>query len=460
MKHKHKVLFVDDDKTFSKVMKRELSRMRYSVVCADSGEAALDELKKQGFDVIVLDIKMPGMGGLKALKKIKKTDSETEVIMLTGRATIESAVESMKMGAYDYITKPCRLNELDILLKKAFEKKQLTRENTSLRRLATAGEHDRTMLSQSNKMKHVFDLIEKVAAKDSTVLIQGESGTGKELVARGIHEKSKRSRRPFVTVNCAALHDTLIESELFGHIKGAFTGAKETRLGLFEVADRGTLFLDEVGELSVGIQAKLLRVLESGEIRRLGDSKSIFVDTRIITATNKDLASEVKKGNFREDLFFRINVVHISLPPLRERKEDIPLLAEHFLKMHGIDGIEKKFCPEALECMMKYNWSGNIRELKNLIEKLVIINEGEKIDVCNLPEEIRGCADKRDFKIKDDISLSDLERQHIVDTLSRLDGNKTRVAEALGISLKTLYNKLKSYNIPYMERRLNKREGD
>jgi DNA-binding NtrC family response regulator len=460
MKHKHKVLFVDDDKTFSKVMKMELSRMRYSVVCADSGESALDELKKQGFDVIVLDIKMPGMGGLKALKKIKKTDSETEVIMLTGRATIESAVESMKMGAYDYITKPCRLNELDILLKKAYEKKQLSRENTSLRRLATSRVQDKFMLSQSKKMKHVFNLIDKVAATDSTVLIQGESGTGKELVARGIHENSKRSKHPFVTVNCAALHDTLLESELFGHAKGAFTGANETRLGLFEVADRGTLFLDEIGELPISIQAKLLRVLESGEIRRLGDSKSMFVDTRIIAATNKDLASEVKGGNFREDLFFRINIVHISLPPLRERKEDIPLLVEHFLKTHRIDGMGKKFCPEALECLMKYNWSGNIRELKNLIENLVILTDGEKIGVCNLPEEIRGHVDNKDYKIGADISLSDLERQHIVNTLSRLDGNKTRVAEALGISLKTLYNKLKSYNIPYMERRLEKREDN
>jgi DNA-binding NtrC family response regulator len=449
MKYRHKVLFVDDDKTFSKVMKRELSRMRYSVVCADSGESALGELKKQGFDVIILDIKMPGMGGLKALKKIKKTDSETEVIMLTGRATIESAVESMKMGAYDYITKPCRLNELDILLKKAYEKKQLSRENTSLRRLTTSKEQDKVMLSKSKKMKPVFNLIDKVAATDSTVLIQGESGTGKELVARGIHEKSKRNKHPFVTVNCAALHDTLLESELFGHVKGAFTGAHETRLGLFEVADRGTLFLDEVGELPVGIQAKLLRVLESGEIRRLGDSKSMFVDTRIITATNKDLASEVKKGTFREDLFFRINIVHISLPPLRERKEDIPLLVEHFLKIHGINAIEKKICPDALKCLMKHNWSGNIRELKNLIENLVILTDGEKIGVCNLPEEIRGHVEAKDYKPGADLSLSDLERQHIVNTLSKMNGNKTRVAEALGISLKTLYNKLKSYNIPY-----------
>ncbi len=449
MKNKRSILFVDDDKTFSKIMKKELSRMGYSVSCADRGESALVELKKHAFDMIILDIKMPGMGGLETLKEIKKTYSEIEVIMLTGRATVENAVESMKIGAYDYITKPCRLTELDILLKKAYDKRQLSRENVSLRRLATYKGQGEVMLSRSKKMKPVFNLIDKVAATESTVLIQGESGTGKELVARDIHEKSKRSKYPFVAVNCAALQDTLLESELFGHVKGAFTGAHETRLGLFEVADRGTLFLDEVGELPMGIQAKLLRVLESGEIRKLGDSKSMFVDTRIITATNKDLSSEVKKGTFRKDLFFRINIVSISLPPLRERKDDIPLLVEHFLKMHKINMVEKKVSPEVLECLMKHSWTGNIRELKNLIEHMVVLTDGEAIDVCNLPEEIRGYAKGGAHRLDDNASLSNLERQHIINTLSRLNGNKSRGAEALGISLKTLYNKLKVYDIPY-----------
>ena len=449
MKNKRSILFVDDDKTFSKIMKKELSRMGYSVSCADRGESALVELKKHAFDMIVLDIKMPGMGGLETLKEIKKTYSEIEVIMLTGRATIENAVESMKIGAYDYITKPCRLNELDILLKKAYDKRQLSRENVSLRRITTYKGQGEVMLSRSKKMKSVFNLIDRVAGTDSTVLILGESGTGKELVAKSIHEKSKRHRHPFVAVNCASLQDTLLESELFGHVKGAFTGAHETRLGLFEVADRGTLFLDEVGELPIGIQAKLLRVLESGEIRRLGDSKAIFVDTRIITATNKNLASEVKRGNFREDLFFRINIVHMSLPPLRERKEDIPLLIEHFLKMHKINMVEKKISSEVLECLTEHSWAGNIRELKNLIEHMVILTDGEIIDVCNLPEEIREYAKAGAHKLDDNSSLSNLERQHIIKTLSRLNGNKSRGAKALGISLKTLYNKLKSYNIPY-----------
>ncbi|MBT6228196.1 MAG: sigma-54-dependent Fis family transcriptional regulator [Candidatus Scalindua sp.] len=449
MKNKIKLLFVDDDKTFSKVMKKELTRMGYSVACADCGEAAIDVLRKRSFEVIILDIKMPGMGGLNTLKSVKGMDPEVEVIMLTGRATIESAVESMKMGAYDYLTKPCRLNELDILLKKAYEKRQISKENISLKRLTTSKGQNRGMISQSDKMKPVFNLINKVAVTDSTVLIQGESGTGKELVAQDIHQKGKRNKYSFVAVNCAALQETLLESELFGHVKGAFTGAHETRLGLFEVADKGTLFLDEVGELPINIQAKLLRVLESGEIRRLGDSKVIFVDTRIVTATNKDLASMVKKGSFREDLFFRINIVRISLPPLRDRKDDIPLLVQHFLKTHRTGPTVKKFCPGALECMKRYSWPGNIRELENFVENIIIISDNEEIGVSDLPEEIRGYVDTDDYVRNADVSLSGLEKQHIINTLAKMNGNKTRVADTLGISIKTLYNKLKSYNIPY-----------
>ncbi len=449
MKNRLKLIFVDDDKIFSKVMKKELTRMGYSVVCTDRGETAIEELKKRNYDVMVLDINMPGIGGLKTLESAREMDSEMEVIMLTGQATIDSAVESMKMGAYDYLTKPCRLNELDILLKKACEKRQLSKENISLKRLATSKEHDNVMVSQSDKMKPVSNLINKVSKTDSTVLIQGESGTGKELVARDIHEKSVRNKFPFVAVNCAALQDTLFESELFGHVKGAFTGADGTRLGLFEAADKGTLFLDEVGELPINVQAKLLRVLETGEIRRLGESKVIFVSTRIITATNKDLASEVKKGFFREDLFFRLNIVQISLPPLRGRKDDIPLLVQHFLKKNKINTVGKKFSPDALKSMSKYNWPGNIRELENLIENLLIVVDNKEIGVHDLPEKIRGHITRNDYGLDADVTLSDIEKQQIIKTLSKMNGNKTRVAETLGISIKTLYNKLNFHNIPY-----------
>ena len=320
MKNKHKLIFVDDDKTFSKVMRKELTRMGYSVVCADRGEAAIEELRKRNYDVMVLDINMPGIGGIKTLESAREVDSEMEVIMLTGQATIDSAVESMKMGAYDYLTKPCRLNELDILLKKACEKRQLSKENISLKRLTTGKEHDNVMVNQSDKIKPVLNLINKVSKTDSTVLIQGESGTGKELFARDIHEKSVRSKYPFVAVNCAAIQDTLFESELFGHVKGAFTGADETRLGLFEAADKGTLFLDEVGELPISVQAKLLRVLETGEIRRLGESKVIFVGTRIITATNKDLAewmSISKSCMIKQIMTPYSSFRNITLPPPR-----------------------------------------------------------------------------------------------------------------------------------------------
>ncbi len=449
MKNRLKLILVDDDKIFSKVMKKELTRMGYSVVCTDRGETAIEELQKRNYDVMVLDINMPGIGGLKTLESAREMDSEMEVIMLTGQATIDSAVESMKMGAYDYLTKPCRLNELDILLKKACEKRQLSKENISLKRLATSKEHDNVMVSQSDKMKPVSNLINKVSKTDSTVLIQGESGTGKELVARDIHEKSVRNKFPFVAVNCAALQDTLFESELFGHVKGAFTGADETRLGLFEAADNGTLFLDEVGELPINVQAKLLRVLETGEIRRLGESKVIFVGTRIITATNKDLVSEVKKGSFREDLFFRLNIVQISLPPLRNRKDDIPLLVQHFLKKNKINTVDKKVSPDALESMANYNWPGNIRELENLIENMLIVVDDQEIGVCDLPEKIRGHIVRKDYGLDADVTLSDLEKQQIIKTLSKMNGNKTHVAQTLGISIKTLYNKIKSYNIPY-----------
>ncbi len=449
MNNKHKLIFVDDDKTFSKVMKKELARMGYSVVCADRGETALEELKKCNYDVMILDVNMPGIGWFKTLEGAKELDPEIEVIMLTGQATIDSAVESMKMGAYDYITKPCRLNELDVILKKAYEKRQLSKENVSLKRLAISKEQDNVMISQSGKMKSVLNLVNKVSKTDSMVLIQGESGTGKELVARDIHQQSKRNKYPFVAINCAALQDALFESELFGHLKGAFTGAHETHLGLFEVADKGTLFLDEVGELPTNIQAKLLRVLESGEIRRLGESKAIFVDTRIISAINKDLASEVKNGSFREDLFFRLNIFQIQLPPLRDRKCDIPLLVQHFLKTSKNKAVEKKICPDALEVLMKYNWPGNIRELENLIESMLIVVDDKEIGVYDLPEKIRAHIDMEDYDLGAIVTLSDLEKQQIIKTLSKMNGNKTRVAETLGISIKTLYNKLNTYNIPY-----------
>ncbi|MGR3317282.1 MAG: sigma-54-dependent transcriptional regulator, partial [Candidatus Anammoxibacter sp.] len=363
MGKKIEILLADDEDTFRNIMSKELSRMGYTVTCVENGEKAVSAARENDFDVAILDIAMPVLNGEAVLKKIKEMDSTTEVLMLTGEGSIESAVESMKSGAYDYITKPCKLCELDLLLKKAYEKRLLSKENTNLKFMVEKLSPHTSFLGASRPMEDVFKLIEKVAQRDCHVLIQGESGTGKELVAKSIHEKSDRSVKPFVVINCAALPETLLESELFGHTKGSFTGANQARAGLFEVADESTLFLDEIGELPLNIQVKLLRVLQSGEIRRVGSNKNIFVNARIIAATNKNLTQEVANGNFREDLFFRINVVEIYVPPLRNRKDDIPALIDHFLTKNSYKGVTKKIDPKAVDVLMKHDWPGNVREL-------------------------------------------------------------------------------------------------
>lgn len=446
---KLKVLFCDDDATYRKIMKEEVSRMGHAVVCVESGEEAVSTAREQDFDVAICDMKMPGIGGTETLKRLKALDPEIEVIMLTSQGTIESAVESMKLGAYDYLTKPCRLNELSALLQKASEKKLLSRENVALKRLVSDRRKLAPLLGQSRAMMPIFRLIDKVAGTNSTILIQGESGTGKELVAMAIHEKSKRAPHPFVIVNCAALPEALLESELFGYTKGAFTGAHEARIGLFEVADGSTLFLDEIGELTMSTQAKLLRMLQSGEVRRIGDNKVIHVDARVVAATNKNLQQEVKNGRFREDLFFRLNVITITLPPLRERKEDITLLVEYFLDEFKTQGYARKISTDAMEFLVNYNWPGNVRELKNTIERLVILTDGDLIEAKDLPSNIRVSTPlyPKDEKAVE-LPLSEVERSHILSVLAVKKGNKTLAAEALGISLKTLYNKLKAYNIP------------
>ncbi|HLG29329.1 MAG TPA: sigma-54 dependent transcriptional regulator [Candidatus Brocadiales bacterium] len=452
MDKKLKVLFCDDEATYRKIMKEELSRMGHEVVCVESGEEALSTAKEQEFDVAICDMRMSGISGTETLKRLKALDPSIEVIMLTSQGSIESAVESMKLGAYDYLAKPCRMNELSALLQKASEKKLLSRENISLKRLVSNRRKPTPLLGQSRAMTPIFKLIDKVAEADSTVLIQGESGTGKELVAIAIHEKSKRAERPFVIVNCAALPETLLESELFGHTKGSFTGAHESRIGLFEVADGSTLFLDEIGELTMSTQAKLLRMLQSGEMRRVGENKVIHVDARIIAATNKNLQQEVKNGRFREDLFFRLNIITITLPPLRERKEDIGLLVGHFLDVFKTQTNAKKISPDAMNVLVNYNWPGNVRELENTIERLVILTDGDLIEAKDLPSDLQVSAPYQKQEVgaihELPLQLSEVERRHILSVLTEKKGNKTLAAEALGISLKTLYNKLKAYNIP------------
>ena len=419
--------------------------MGYNVTGCGSGAETIEKMQEKDFDVVILDMNMPVMDGIETLKKVKEMESTTEVIVLTGQGTIENAVQATKLGAYDYLTKPCQLTELCVLLQKALEKRQLNRENVHLKRLVKDVCGTPVMVGNSIAMNAVYKMVDKVAASDAVVLIQGESGTGKELIAQMIHQRSIRANKPFVVINCATLQEALLESELFGHVKGAFTGAVESRIGLFEVAEGGTLFLDEIGELAINTQAKLLRVFQSGEIRRVGDNKAVNVDTRIIAATHRDLAGEVKNGRFREDLYFRLNVITLSLPPLRDRLEDIPVLINYFLDNFCRNRQKKILLPEAMTAMTQYHWPGNVRELKNTIERLVVMTEGNSISIEDLPENIRLVSSTTAEGTE--VILSGVEKKHILKVLHEKQGNKTLAAEALGISLKTLYNKLKAYNI-------------
>lgn len=447
MDKKPNVIFTDDEDTFRNIMANELNRMGYQVTRCASGKETINNMQERDFDVVILDINMPDMDGIETLKRVKEVEPNTEVIILTGQGSIENAVQAIKLGAYDYLTKPCRLSELDALLQKALEKRGLNKENAHLKRLVKGTQSTPLMIGTSAAMAAVYKTIDKVAPSDAIVLIQGESGTGKELVAQAIHQRSTRANKPFVVVNCATLQETLLESELFGHIKGSFTGATESRVGLFEVADGGTLFMDEIGELTVSTQSKLLRVVQSGEIRRVGDNRIITVDTRIIAATHKNLAAEVKNGKFREDLYFRLNVITIFLPPLRERKEDIPALAQHFLQKICQNKQKKRLTPEAMEMMTKYPWPGNVRELENTIERLVVLTEDDYISPEDLPENIFGISPNMNTQDRTEATLSEVEKKHILKILHEKQWNKTLAAETLGISLKTLYNKLKVYHI-------------
>jgi len=447
MSKKPNILFTDDEKTFRNIMTKELTRMGYNVTGCDNGSETIEKMQEKDFDVVILDMNMPVMDGIETLKKVKEMESTTEVIVLTGQGTIENAVQATKLGAYDYLTKPCQLTELCVLLQKALEKRQLNRENVHLKRLVKDVCGTPVMVGNSIAMNAVYKMVDKVATSDAVVLIQGESGTGKELIAQMIHQRSIRANKPFVVINCATLQEALLETELFGHVKGAFTGAVESRIGLFEVADGGTLFLDEIGELAINTQAKLLRVVQSGEIRRVGDNKAINVDTRIIAATHRDLAGEVKNGKFREDLYFRLNVITLPLPPLRDRREDIPVLIDHFLDNFCKNRQKKILLPEAMTVMTQYNWPGNVRELKNTVERLVVMTEGNSFSIEDLPENIRMASSTSTTAEGTEVVLSGVEKKHILKVLHEKQGNKTLAAEALGISLKTLYNKLKAYNI-------------
>ncbi len=441
-----RVLFADDEKHLRELMQMELPRMGHDLTVCPDGQAAIAQLSKGTYDAAILDLKMPGLGGIEVLGKAKELCPQTEIMILTGHATLDTAVEALRHGAFDYLTKPCRWAELESRLAKIAERRQLVNQSLALQTRLHAAEGPTCLIGRSPAMQQVMDLIHTVAPTDSSVLILGETGTGKDLVARTLHECSRRAKMPFVPVNCGALPENLVESELFGHRKGAFTGADQHRKGLFEVADGGTLFLDELGELNKGVQVKLLRFLESGEIRRIGENDPFRVDVRVVCATNRSLADMVDKDEFRQDLYFRINTFEIPLPPLRDRTDDIEELAQHLLarRVQTRDGVLPKLTDSALQALAGYHWPGNVRELANVIERASILCGGRPIGPEHLPQHFHVASRVSPGGPRDGSppTLRDIEMEHILAVLEKHSGNKPAAARELGISLKTLYNKL------------------
>jgi two-component system response regulator AtoC len=450
-----RILIIDDEENFRHMLSVILVKEGYEVETASNGEEGLKKSLVSPFDQILCDIRMPRMDGLEFLREIKKTAVDATIIVMSAYGTLDIAIEAMKLGAYDYISKPFKPDEIILTLRKAEEREQLRRENQLLRKEVAKEYSFEKIVSKNEKMQKMFDVIKKIAQYKSTVLITGESGTGKELVARALHYNTDRSQHPFIPVNCGAIPENLLESELFGHAKGAFTDAIRTKKGLFEEADGGTLFLDEIGELPGQLQVKLLRVLQEGEVRRIGESKSIKVDVRIVSATVKDLVKEVNEGRFREDLFYRLNVLPIHIPPLRERKEDIPLLIQHFIKKYNevmnknVVGINQK----ALEALMNYKWYGNVRELENTIERAIVLTDKDHLEVENLPVEVQGFKEELQLEVLSDEEYSikkasrTLEINLIKKALKKTKGNHTHAARLLEISHRALLYKMKEYGI-------------
>lgn len=457
------ILLVDDEAEFRDTCAMWMSRHGHDVTEAADGHEALHACTRKNFDVVVLDLNMPGLSGLEVLDRLKGDGVESQVLVLTGEATVDTAVQAMKLGACDYLSKPFPLPELEERCRMAFQQGLLRKENQQLKEVIRRSRPTSPkMIGNSPRMKKVFQLIDRAGPTDRAILIQGESGTGKELVAKAIQSASLRADKPFVTINCAALPEQLVESELFGHEKGSFTGATDTRPGLFEVADGGTLFIDEIGELPLSLQPKLLRVLEDGSMRRVGSHKERRVDVRIITATNRDLAVEIANGNFREDLYYRINVLTVELPPLKGRDGDIEQLIDHIL------GSNWQLDEEARNCLLAYHWPGNVRQLINVLERATILADDGEIVIDDLPREVIASAARPNIggdstgldasnvqepagTIRPDaassVRLEDLERAHVVQILRASHGNKAQAARSLGIHRRKLYRMLDRFNV-------------
>jgi len=436
---------VDDEAAIRESLCDWLSDVGYEVLTAENGPQALEIIEREKLGIVITDLVMPGMDGIELMKTAKSILPNIEVIIITAYGSIPTAISAMREGAYDYIEKPFCPERAELLIEKLVERQKLVEENLSLHQKLEEHYRFENIITKSPKMQQVIEVIKIVAKSNATVLIIGDSGTGKELVARAIHSQSHRRSRPFVAISCTALAESLLESELFGHEKGSFTGAYTQTKGKFEAANRGSLFLDEIGEMSANIQVHLLRVLEEKEFTRVGGNELIKVDVRIISATNKDMKKAIASGEFREDLYYRLNVVSIELPPLRERREDIPLLAQHFLKKFTIENQKEitGFSPEATDFLLKYEWPGNVRELENTIERAVILSQNPSIKMADMSQENMPLA--RSTPVRG--NLKEMEKNYILETLTQSQGNYRKTARLLGISRMTLYNKVKTYGI-------------
>ncbi|MEE8382585.1 MAG: sigma-54 dependent transcriptional regulator [Thermodesulfobacteriota bacterium] len=449
-----KILILDDEENMLHMLKTILTKEGYEITTATNGIEGLKKIESNSFDTILCDLRMPEMDGLSFLKATKEKNIHSTTIMMSAYGTIDMAIEAMKLGAYDYISKPFKPDEIILTLKKAEEREKLRKENLLLKKEIKKEFGLENIITKNNKILQIFETIHKISDYDTSVLITGESGTGKELVAKAIHHNSTRSSKPFIAINCGAIPENLLESELFGYVKGAFTDAHQNKKGLFEEANGGTLLLDEIGELPSTLQVKLLRALQDGEVRKIGDTKQIKLDVRIIAATSKDLIQEARKGTFREDLFYRLNVIQIGIPPLRERREDIPLLVNHFIKRynekHNLK--LKSISSAALNLLLEYDWRGNVRELENAIERAVILSEGNRIEVSVLPSDIKKSEEGEEKIVdSDEYSIKKMHRimeeQLIRKALDKSGGNRTQASKLLEISHPALLSKMKVFGI-------------
>jgi two-component system response regulator HydG len=448
MEHGTTILVVDDDHAHRTMLRTLLSGWGYVISEADDGDVAIEMVRKQPFDLILMDIRMMKVSGLEALTTIKEFNPSIPIILMTAYSSVETAVEGLKKGAYDYLTKPLDFDELRLAMERAMDHTKLREENRILRESLGIHFDRRNIIGRSNAMEKLLETVAQVSQSDATILITGESGTGKELVAGAIHFNSPRDDKPFIKINCAAITETLLEAELFGHEKGAFTGADRRKEGKFRQADGGSLFLDEVSEMSLAMQVKLLRVLQERELTRVGGSEVIKVDVRVIAATNKNLIQEVDAGRFREDLFYRLNVITLPVPPLRDRREDIPLLAQHFLTLFSEKNSKqiKGFTPQAMDRMLKYDWPGNIRELMNVVERAVVLSRTQYLDEQDL-SLMKGDESYAEDIVPGNVPLEEVEKATILKTLEATGGNKSEAARRLGITRRTLHQKLRKYGL-------------